>query len=199
MNIQTTLFGRQCVNVLPSPPASPSMYAYPSATEEHGWYTTRLVSPLFLPTPSPNSRFNSTESIPQTPDKETLASQSQEEPPRDRRSPVQSSSLHQIITVENSDSASLPTVTTGFAQPDQRPDQVRGEDALEQRPTRASSIIPQLTPQLVSTEVEHQSDGDELFEGSEEEDAAQETSKPRAKRLVEKRRMRRFRLAQTRL
>ena len=88
-------------------------------------------------------------------------------------------------------------MTTGFAQPDQKPDLVRGEDALEQRPTRASSIIPQLTPQLVSTEVEHQSDGDELFEGSEEEDAAQETPKPRAKRLVEKRRVRRFRLAQT--
>lgn len=46
-------------------------------------------------------------------------------------------------------------------------------------------------------ETEHQSDGDELLKGSEEEDVAQETLKSRAKRLVEKRRMRRFRLART--
>lgn len=195
MNIQTTLFGRERVNVLPSPPASPSIYAYPSATEERGWYTTRLVSPLVLPTPFPYSRFNSTESIARNLDKKTLASQSQENPPRDRQSPVQSSSLHQIITVEDSNPASSCIVTTGLVQPDPTPDQMRGEDTLEQGPTRASSITSQLTPQLVSMEAEHESNGDELFGGSEEEDVEQETPKSRATRLVEKRRMKRFRLA----
>lgn len=197
MNFQTTVFGRECANVLPSPPTSPSVYASPSTAEERGWYTTRLASPLVLPTPSSNTRSDSIESVPQTRHKKTLASQSQENPPRDRQSPVHSSSLNQIITVENPNSASLRIVTTGRTQSDPKPDQMRREDTPQQRPTRASSTTSQFTPHLVSMETEHQSDGDELLKGSEEEDVAQETLKSRAKRLVEKRRMRRFRLPRT--
>lgn len=195
MNFKTTSFSRQCANILPSPPTSPSVYDYPPAAEERGWYTTRLASPLVLPTPSPNTRFDSVKSVPQTRDKKTLASQSQENPPRDRQSPIYSSSLHQIITVETPNSASSRIVTVELVQFDREPNQMRSDDTLEQRPTRASSTTSQLTSQLVSMETKHRSDNDELLEGSEEEDVSQETSKSRAKRLVEKRRMRRFRLA----
>lgn len=72
----------------------------------------------------------------------------------------------------------------------------REEDHLEQRPTRAFSTASQPTPQLVLTEAEHLSEGDELYTGSEEEDIAGGTNvlKSGAERLAEKRKMKRFRL-----
>ena len=82
--------------------------------------------------------------------------------------------------------------------PDGGSDDPGREDPLKQRPTRASSIVSQPTPHLILTEAEHQSDGDELFTGSEEEeiiDDRTETVKSAAERLAEKRRMKRFRSA----
>ena len=79
---------------------------------------------------------------------------------------------------------------------DQMSDHSRREDSLNRRPTRASSTASQPTPQLVLTEAEHQSDGDELFTGSEEEEGVTggtEVVKSSAERLAEKRRMKRFR------
>lgn len=80
--------------------------------------------------------------------------------------------------------------------PDQVPDHLRAENPLKQRPTRASSTASQPTPQLVLTEAENQSDGEELATGTdEEEDVAGGTEAPKsgAERLAEKRKLKRFR------
>lgn len=84
--------------------------------------------------------------------------------------------------------------------PDQVPDHLRAENPPKQRPTRASSTASQPTPQLVLTEAENQSDGEELATGTdEEEDVAGGTEAPKsgAERLAEKRKLKRFRSART--
>lgn len=191
MDVHASLFGRKGANVLPSPPESPSMYAYPPAPGEHGRYTTRLASRHALPTPSGSSTFGSAESA------------RQENPLRDGRTSSRSSSLHQITTVETPSSVTSNMRAPELPSPDEASDRSPGEGSLKQRPTRASSTASQPTPQLVFTEAEHQSEGDELFTGSEEEEevaGGTEAVKSGAERLAEKRKMKRFRLthAQTR-
>lgn len=190
MDVQASLFGRKGANVLPSPPESPSMYAYPPAPGEHGRYTTRLASRHALPTPSGSSTFGSAESA------------RQENPLRDGRTSSRSSSLHQITTVETPSSVTSNMRAPELPSPDEASDRSPGEGSLKQRPTRASSTASQPTPQLVFTEAEHQSEGDELFTGSEEEEGVAggtEAVKSGAERLAEKRKMKRFRSAQTSL
>ena len=82
-----------------------------------------------------------------------------------------------------------------IAQPDRLPEHMRMEDLLKQRPTRASSTTSQFTPQLVLMEAEHQSESDQLSEGSEEGIFSPETIKAGAERLAERRSTRRFRSA----
>ncbi|KAF6221844.1 hypothetical protein HO133_001812 [Letharia lupina] len=202
MDLQASLFGGKCANVLPSPPESPSMYAYP-ALGEHGRYTTRLPSRRVLPSPTGGATFRSAEDRRQACDEKGSPSQSYENPPRDERTPPHSSSLHQVTTVEDNSSVSSNLRTPELPSPDQVSCHLRKEDTLKQRPTRASSAASHPTPQLVLTEAEHQSEDDELFTGSkEEEDIAggKEAVKSGTERLAEKRKMKRFRLthAQTR-
>lgn len=202
MDLQAGLLGRKCVNILPSPPESPSMYAYPPALGGHGRYTTRLASRHVLPTPSRCATFRLAESDQQACDEKVSASQSQENPSRDGRTPPHSSSLHQIITAEKSDSVSSSMRASELPSPDEVSDHLRKQDLPKQRPTRASSTASHHTPQLLLTEAEHQSEGDELFTGSEEDDitGGMKVVKSGAERLAEKRKMKRFRLthAQTR-
>lgn len=82
--------------------------------------------------------------------------------------------------------------------PDQVPYHLHRDGPLEQRPTRASSTASHPTPQLVLTQAEHLSEGDELFTHSEEEEdvaGGMEAAKSGAERLAEKRKMKRFRSA----
>ena len=84
--------------------------------------------------------------------------------------------------------------------PDEESDHLRKETFLVQRPGRAFSTASYPTPLLVLTEAEHQSDGDEMYTGFEEEDdvgGRPEAVKSGAERLAEKRKMKRFRLART--
>lgn len=198
MDPQAGLFSRKCANILPSPPESPSMYAYPSALGEHGRYTTRLASRHVLPTPSRCVTFGSAESVQQSCDERVSASQSQENPSRDGRISPHLSSLHQGITVEESKTVSPNLRAPELPSPDQELDRLRREDTPKRRPTSASSTASHNTPQLVVTEAEHQSEGDELFTCSDEEGdiaGGTEAVKSGAQRLAEKRKMKRFRLA----
>lgn len=196
MDLQATLFGRRCANILPSPPESPSMYAHPPSREEH---TTRLASRQLFPTPSSSATFRLAESVRQASDEKTSASQSQESPPRDAPTPPHSSKLHQITTVEDAHSVSSSMRGPELPSPDEGSDHLQREDSLKQRPTRASSTASHPTPQLVLTEAEHQSEGDEMYTGSEEEEDVGRTEavKSGAERLAEKRKMKRFRLGRT--
>ncbi len=187
-------FSRKCANVLPSPPESPSMYAYPPAPGEHGRYITRMASRHILPGPSSSAAFGSAESEKASP------SQYQENRPRDGRTPPRPSSLHQISTVENSNSVTSNMKASELPSPNQPSDHLQREDTSKQRPTRASSTATHPPPQLVLTEAEHHSGGDELYTGSEEEEdvaAGTEIVKSGAERLAEKRKMKRFRSAPT--
>lgn len=194
MDHPINLFSRKCANVLPSPPESPSMYAYLPAPGEHGRYTTRMASRHILPGPSSSAAFRSAESEKASP------SPYQENPPRDGRTPPRPSSLHQISTVENSNSVTSNMKASELPSPKQASDHLQREDTSKQRPTRASSTATQPAPQLVLTEAEHHSEGDELFTGSEEEEdvaGGTEIVKSGAERLAEKRKMKRFRSATT--
>ena len=172
------------------------MYAYPPAHGEHGQYTTRLVSRHILPAPSVNVTFGLAESVRQA-DEKASASLSQANPPRDGRTSPHSSSLHQIIPPEQSNTVNSNMRAPEISSPDGVSSHLRREEnLLEQRPTRAFSTASYPTPQLVLTEAEHLSEGDELFTGSEEEeDIASGTKavKSGAERLAEKRKMKRFR------
>ena len=199
MEFQASLFGRTCANILPSPPASPSIYAYPSAFGERCWYTTRLASPHVLSTPT-STIFNHGGSAPQAANEKVSASRSEGNPLHERRSPPHLSSLHQITTADDCNPVSSGNMAPEPRQPDQVPDHLGRENPLKQRPTRASSTASQPTPQLVLTEAENQSDDEELATGTdEEEDVAggTETPKSGAERLAEKRKLKRFRSART--
>ena len=127
-------------------------------------------------------------------------SRSEGNPPREERSPPHLSTLHQITTAEDFNPVSSGNIAPELPQPDQVPDHLRTENPLKQRPTRASSTASQPTPQLVLTEAENQSDGEEMATGTDEdEDVAGETEtlKTGAERLAEKRKMKRFRSART--
>ena len=193
MDFQATLFGRKCANILPSPPTSPSTYAYPSAFGERGWYSTTRVSPQVLPTPSTSLSFSPTENLPQACNEKI--SGLQENSPRLRGGPPYSSSLRQTITVEKFKSVSSNITATESTQPDL----LRREDSRKARPARASSTASQTKSELLLAEPEHQSDGEELFTGSEEEfvAGAPKNLKSGAERLAEKRKMKRFRSART--
>ncbi len=198
MDFQTSLFGIQCAKILPSPPGSPPMCAYPPAFGELGWYTTRLASRHLLPASSINAALRSPEIARQSSHEKLSASKIQENPFYDRHTPPHSSSLHHLTTVGNSDSGRQEMTIAERPSPDQVSDQLQKEDTIKQRPTRACSTASHPPPQLVLTEADHQSDCDELFTGSEEEEdpaSGTEPTKSGAERLAEKRRMKRFRSA----
>ena len=101
-----------------------------------------------------------------------------------------------MITVENSKSTTLDLMDPELPSSETGTDHLRDDNHPKQRPTRAFSTVSQPTPQLVLTEAEHQSDGEELFTGSEEEEdvsVGTEPIKSTAERLAEKRKMKRFR------
>ena len=193
MEYQATLFDRKCANILPSPPISPSTYAYPSAFGERGWYSTTLASPKVLPTPSASLSFSPTENPPQACNEKI--SGLQENPPRFREGPPYSSSLRQTITVEKFKSVGSNIMATESTQPDL----LRRQESRKTRPVRASSTASQTKPEPLLAEPEHQSDGEELLTGFEEEfvAGAPENLKSGAGRLAEKRKMKRFRSART--
>ena len=192
MNFQATLVGGKCANILPSPPITPSTYAYSSAFGERDWYTTTLASPQVLPAPSASLSFSRTESLPQVRNKEMTASD--ENPPLHRGGPSYSTSVRQTIKVEKFKSQSKNITATESTQPEL----LRREDSQKARHTRAFSTASHTNPELLFAEAEHQSDGEELFTGSEEElvAGAPENLKSGAERLAEKRKMKRFRSAQ---
>ena len=189
MEAQATLFVRKCANILPSPPISPSTYACPSVSGEHGWYTTTLASPQVLSTPSASLSFCSTESPPQACDEKISALQG--DSTRLRGGPPNSSSLRQTVTVENFRSVSSKITVTESTQPDF----LRREDSRKAKPARASSTASQTKPELLLAKPEHESDGEELLPGSEEELVAgtPQDLKQGVERLAEKRKMKRFR------
>lgn len=200
MDLQASMFGRECANVLPSPPNSPSMHAYPPAPREHGQYNIRLATRHVLLAPSSSAAFGSAETVGQACDKKISASQSQKNTSRDGRTPLHSSSLHDINILEDFNSMSSNMRASKIPSPDQASEHPRIADPLKQRPTRASSIVSHHTTQLVLMEAEYQSEGDELFTGSEEDDGVvggAEAVKPGPEQLAEKRKMKRFRSAQT--
>lgn len=189
------MFARKCGNLLPSPPESPSMYAYPPAPGEHSRYTTRLATRHILPAPSGVVNFRLAESVRQ-PDEKASASLSQANPSRDGRTSPHLSNLHHTVPLEQPDTVKSYAMTPESSSPDRMSDHLRKEEHLPaQRPTRAFSTASQPTPQLLLTEAEHLSEGDELLTGSEEEDIAGEAMvvKSGAQRLAEKRKMKRFR------
>ena len=190
MEFQATLSGRKGAKNLPSPPISPSTYAYPSAFGERSWYTTTLESPQFLSIPYA-SLSSPTESPPRACNEKISASQ--ENPPRPRGVPPYSSSLRQTITVEMFKSVSSNITATESTQPDV----LRGEESRKARPARTSSAASQTKPELLLAELEHQSVGEELFTGSEEEfvAGAPENLTSGAEQLARKRKMKRFRSA----
>lgn len=191
MECQATPFGHKCANILPSPPISPSLYAYSSALRERGWCTTTLASPHFLPTPSANMSFNPTKSPPRACDENISALQ--ESPPCFRGCPPHSTSLQQTIMVENFKNVNSSRTATESTQPHL----LRREDSGEARPARTSSTASQNRPDTLLADAEHQSDGEELSTGSEKEivAGAPENLKPGAEGLAEKRKMKRFRSA----
>lgn len=200
MDFQANLFGRKCANVLPSPPESPSTYAYLPAPGEHGRYTTRLAARHILATPSSITTLRLAESTLQSCDEEALASQSQGESQRGVPTPPQSSNLPQITTVGDSSSMSSNMTPPEIPLPDQVSNPLESKNSPKQRPTRAYSTASHPTPQLVLTEAEHQSEGDELLTGSEEEEdvaGGTQAVKSGAERLAEKRKMKRFRSVRT--
>lgn len=195
MDFQATIFARKSGNVLPSPPESPSMYAYPPAPGEHSRYTTRLATRHILPAPSGGVTFRLAESVRQA-DEKASASLSQTNPSRNGRTSPHSSSLHQIVPLEQPNTVNSYARTPESSSPDRVSDHLRREEDLpKQRPSRAFSTASHTTPQLLLTEAEHLSEGDELLTGSEEEDIAGGAMvvKSGAERLAEKRKMKRFR------
>ena len=172
------------------------MYAFPPAPGEHGRYTTRLASRHILPAPSGNVAFGMAEKVRQANEKAS-ASLSQANPPCDGRTSPHSSGLHQIVPHEQPDAVGSNMRTPESSSPDRVSIHPRREEEhLEQRPARAFSTASQPTPQLVLTEAEHLSEGDDLYTGSEEEDIIDgaKIMKSGAERLAEKRKMKRFRL-----
>ena len=200
MDLQATLFDREGATILPSPPVSPSMYAYSPSHGDHGKYITRLASRHFLPAPSTLATFTSAESVQQTSDTRASTSQYQVSPPRDKQTPPRFTNVHQTTAVAEPSSRSPGMRVPQLPSPDEESDHLQKETFLAQRPGRALSTASYPTPQLVLTEAEHQSDGDEMYTGSEEEDdvgGRPEAVKTSAERLAEKRKMKRFRLART--
>ncbi|CAF9915829.1 MAG: hypothetical protein ALECFALPRED_010338 [Alectoria fallacina] len=200
MDLQASLFGRECANVLPSPPESPSMHPYPPAPGEDGQYNIRLATRHVLLAPPSTAVCGSAETVGQACDKKISASQSQENTSRNARTPLHSSSLHDINTFEDFNSMISNMRAPKVLSPDQASDHPRIAGPLKQRPTRASSTASHHTPQLVLTEAGYQSEGDELFTGSEEDDGVvggSEAVKPGPEQLAEKRKMKRFRSMQT--
>ena len=193
MEFQATPFDRKRANILPSPPISPSTYAYPSAFGERGWYSTTLAAPQVLPTPSASLSFSPTENLPQTCNEKI--SGLQENPPRLREGPPYSSSLRQTITVEKFKFVGSNITVTESTQPDL----LRRQESRKTRPARASSTASQTKPELLLAEPEHQSDREELLNGFEGKfvAGAPENLKSGAERLAEKRKMKRFRSART--
>ena len=195
MEFQTSLFGRQCANILPSPPDSPSVCACPPSGEI-GWKNIRLASQHVLPLPPIYTYHRLGMSTRQSNDEKATGPQLQERPSHDRWTPPHSTSLYQMVTVEDPKSTTLDLMDSELPSPDMRTNYLREDNPPKQRPMRAFSTVSQSAPQLVLTEAEHQSDGDELFTGSEEEeDVSVETEpvKSSAERLAEKRKMKRFR------
>ena len=200
MDHRATLFGRECATILPSPPVSPSMYGYSPSHGDHGKYITRLASRHFLPAPSNLATFRSAESVQQASDTRASTSQYQVSPPRDEQTPPHLTNLHQNTAVAEPSFKSPNMRVPQLPSPDEESDHLQKETFPVQRPGRAFSTASYPTPQLVLTEPEHQSDGDELYTGSEEEDdvgGRQEAVKSSAERLAEKRKMKRFRSART--
>ena len=200
MDHQATLFGRECATILPSPPVSPSMYAYSPSHGDHGKYITRLASRHFLPAPSNLATFRSAESVQQASETRTATSQYQVNPPRDEQTSPHLTNLHHNTAVAEPSSKSPSMRIPHLPSPDEESDHLQKETFPVQRPGRAFSTASYPTPQLVLTEPEHQSDGDELYTGSEEEEdvgGRQEPLKSGAERLAEKRKMKRFRSART--
>ena len=200
MDQQATLLGRECATILPSPPVSPSMYASSQSHGDHGKYITKLASRHFLPAPSNLATFRSAESVQQASGTRASTSQYQVSPPRDEQAPPHFTNPHQITAVAEPSSKSPKMRVPQLPSPDEDSDHLRKETFLVQRPGRAFSTASYPTPQLVLTEPEHQSDGEELYTGSEEEGDAgvrQEPVKSSAERLAEKRKMKRFRSALT--
>ena len=195
MELQTTLLGRKCANILLSPPISPPTYACPSGFGERSWSSTTLASPQLLSTPFAKCSFSPTESPPQACNERILALQ--EIPPHLGRGPPYFSSLYPTITVEK-----LKSVSSDKMGPSSTPpDLLQREDPQKARPARTSSTASQIKPELLLTELGHQSDEEERFTGSEEEcvAGAPKTTKIKsgAERLAEKRKMKRFRSART--
>ena len=199
MDHQATLFGRECATILPSPPVSPSMYASSPSHGDHGKYITRLASRHFLPAPSNLATFRPSESVQQVSGTRASTSQYQVSPPRDEQTPPHFTNPHQNTAVAEPSSKSPNMRVPQLPSPDEDSDHLRKETFLVQRPGRAFSTASYPMPQLVLTEPEHQSDGEELYTGSEEEDVGvrQEPVKSGAERLAEKRKMKRFRSART--
>ena len=194
MELQATLLGRKCANILPSPPISPPTYVYPSAFGGRSWSSTTLASQQGLPTPSAKCSFSPTEISQQACNEKILALQ--EIPPHleESGSPYLSS-LYPRITVEK-----LKSVSSNIRGPNStQPDLLQREHSRKERPARASSTASQIKPELLLAESEHQSDEEELFTGSEEEclACAPETIKSGVERLAEKRKMKRFRSVRT--
>ena len=195
MESRATLFGRKCANILPSPPISPPTNADPLAFGERSWYTTTQASPQVIPTPSASLSFSPTESPPRAYNEKI--SVLQENPPRHRGGPSYSTSLRPIITADKSKPVSSNITATDSAQPNL----LRREDFQEARPARALNTASETDSELLLAEVEHQSDGEELSTGSEEELVASVSENPKSgtERLAEKRKMKRFRSARTSL
>ena len=191
MEFQATLFGRKYANILPSPPISPSTYAYSSAFGESGRCTTTLASSQVVPTPSASLSFSPTENLPQACNEKR--SSLQESPQCPRGCPPYSTSLRQTITVEKFKCTNITTTEST------QPDLWRREDSGKARPTRASSTASQTKHDRLLAEAEHESDEEELSNSSEEEfvAGAPENLKSGAERLAEKRKMKRFRSART--
>lgn len=195
-DLQANLFRRRNIFTLPSPPESPSMYSYSSTLGERSRYATRLTSRHVLPAPSVDATLASAESVRQASVETMLASQFQEKPLPDGSTPPYSSNLQQVAAVKDFNS-----VSSRMKAPRLPPlDQGRREYLLKQRPPRASSTASYPTPQLVLTEAEYQSEDDEVFTGSEEEEYVADgtvVTESSVRRLANKRKMKRFRSAQT--
>ena len=195
MDVRAKLVGPKCAEILPSPPESPespSMYACPSASGEHG---RRLGSRQVLPTSPDSPNVVPRESIRQAGDDKATTSQAQESCAGQRWTPIHSSNLHQVATIQNSLSACSDKTSPDLPLPEQIPDHGQVEDHLKQEPSPASSISSD-PPSQSSTEEEHQSGGDEMLTGSDDEDAEADQTVPEkssAERLAEKRKMKRFR------
>ena len=192
MDLQASVFGRKCANILPSEPESPSLYAYPPAFGDRGRYTARQTSRHVLPALCGSAVCRSADSAQQGYNAKA-ASQ------RQATSSHDGSSLHQVTTtVGNMDPVSSNMRAPKPPSPDQMSLHSLKNGSSAQHPTGASSSASHSPPQVCLTEAERQSESDELLTGSEEEEDVAgrlENVKSGAERLADKRKMKRFRSA----